>query len=428
MGDFFKVKALGGSVKAEVIGGATTFLAMSYIIFVNPATLAQAGMDKNALITVTIVGCMVGTLASAFLTNFPLATGPGLGLSAFFTYSLVLGKGIPWQTALGLVFLSSCIYFLLSIGGIRKKIVAAIPTSLQIAVTVGIGLFISFIGLRSMGVISDHPVTLVSLTSFTPKITIAVFSLIVIFVLEAKKIAGSMLIGILLATVLGVIIGDVKIPASLISMPPSMEPTLFKLDILSALKITFIGPIFSFLFVNMFDGIGMLIASSKSLGRVNQKGEINDLGKLMQVDVGTTLFGSLLGTSPLCYFVESTAGIAAGAKTGLASLVTGLLFALTLFFAPVIGMVPSYAIGAPLVMVGVFMFTNVRELDFNNFKTLVPAFLTILLMPITYSISVGLSFGFLSYIFIHLLSGDFKKINGWLLFIGALSILNIITL
>ncbi len=425
---FFKVQERGSSIKKEIIGGVTTFLAMSYIIFVNPSILAEAGMDKGALITVTIIGCAIGTLAAALIANVPLATGPGMGLNAFFTYSLVLGRGIPWETALGIVFLSSVIYLILSLGGIRQKIANAIPHSLQVAVTIGIGFFITFIGLKSLGFIVTSPATLVTLGKFTPTLIVGLVGLIVIFILETKNVNGAMLIGIATATILGIIIGDVKMPTAVMSAPPSMTPIFLKLNIIDALKLTLVGPIFSFLFVNMFDGLGTLIACSKALGRVKPNGEVENLGTLMQIDVGTTMAGSLMGTSTLCFFVESSSGIAAGAKTGLASVVTAILFVLSLFFAPLIGVVPAYATAGPLIMVGVFMFKNIHELDLKNFKTLIPAFLTIILMPLTYSISVGLSFGFLSYIVIHILTGETKKVNAWLFFIGVLSVINLCTM
>lgn len=425
---YFKLEENGTTVKREVIGGITTFLAMAYIIFVNPSILSLAGMDKGALITVTIVGCALGTLAAAFIANVPLATGPGMGLNAFFTFSLVMGKNIPWETALGIVFISSVIYLFLSLGGIREKIANAIPHTLQVAVTVGIGLFIAFIGLKSLGFIVAHPATFVTLGKFTPTLLVGLLGLVVIFLLEAKGVTGAMLIGIAVATVGGILIGDVKLPAQLISLPPSMAPVFLKLDILGALKVSLMGPIFTFLFVNMFDGLGMLIAVSKSMGRIDKDGNIKNLGTMMQIDVGTTMVGSLMGTSTLCYFAESASGIAAGARTGLASVVTGCLFILALLFAPVIGVVPAYATAGPLIMVGVFMFKNIQELDYSNFKTLIPAFLTILLMPLTYSISVGLSFGFLSYILIHLFTGEREKVNSWLLFIGILSAINLATL
>lgn len=424
--NYFKISERGSTVKQEVIGGITTFLAMSYIIFVNPAILGDAGMDRGALITVTCLASALATLLSGVWANAPFALAPGMGLNAFFTYTLVLGKGVPWQTALGIVFISGFFFLILSIGGIREKIANAIPLPLKIAVGGGIGMFITLIGLKNMGVVVANDATLVALGPITTTVLIGVAGLIVSMVLEIERVKGGMLIGILVSTILAFITGNVDIPSQFISMPPSAAPIAMKLDIVGALKLSLIGPIFSFMFVDLFDTLGTLISCSKQMGMVDEKGHIQGLGKMLYTDVSATIAGAMMGTSTVTTFVESAAGVAIGARTGLASVVTALMFIGALFFAPIVGVVPAYATAPALIIVGGYMFKNVKDLDFTDMKSLFPAFIIIVAMPLTYSISIGLSLGFLAYILLHLLTGDFKKINFTLLFIGALCFVNLI--
>lgn len=424
--NYFKISERGSTVKQEVIGGITTFLAMSYIIFVNPAILGDAGMDRGALITVTCLASALATLLSGVWANAPFALAPGMGLNAFFTYTLVLGKGVPWQTALGIVFISGFFFLILSIGGIREKIANAIPLPLKIAVGGGIGMFITLIGLKNMGVVVANDATLVALGSITTTVLIGVAGLIVSMVLEIERVKGGMLIGILVSTILAFITGNVDVPSQFISMPPSAAPIAMKLDIIGAFKLSLIGPIFSFMFVDLFDTLGTLISCSKQMGMVDEKGHIQGLGKMLYTDVSATIAGAMMGTSTVTTFVESAAGVAIGARTGLASVVTALMFIGALFFAPIVGVVPAYATAPALIIVGGYMFKNVKDLDFTDMKSLFPAFIIIVAMPLTYSISIGLSLGFLAYILLHLLTGDFKKINFTLLFIGALCFVNLI--
>lgn len=424
--NYFKISERGSTVKQEVIGGITTFLAMSYIIFVNPAILGDAGMDRGALITVTCLASALATLLSGVWANAPFALAPGMGLNAFFTYTLVLGKGVPWQTALGIVFISGFFFLILSIGGIREKIANAIPLPLKIAVGGGIGMFITLIGLKNMGVVVANDATLVALGPITTTVLIGVAGLIVSMVLEIERVKGGMLIGILVSTILAFITGNVDVPSQIISMPPSAAPIAMKLDIIGAFKLSLIGPIFSFMFVDLFDTLGTLISCSKQMGMVDEKGHIQGLGKMLYTDVSATIAGAMMGTSTVTTFVESAAGVAIGARTGLASVVTALMFIGALFFAPIVGVVPAYATAPALIIVGGYMFKNVKDLDFTDMKSLFPAFIIIVAMPLTYSISIGLSLGFLAYILLHLLTGDFKKINFTLLFIGALCFVNLI--
>lgn len=424
--NYFKISERGSTVKQEIIGGITTFLAMSYIIFVNPAILGDAGMDRGALITVTCLASALATLLSGVWANAPFALAPGMGLNAFFTYTLVLGKGVPWQTALGIVFISGFFFLILSIGGIREKIANAIPLPLKIAVGGGIGMFITLIGLKNMGVVVANDATLVALGPITTTVLIGVVGLIVSMVLEIERVKGGMLIGILVSTILAFITGNVDVPSQFISMPPSAAPIAMKLDIIGAFKLSLIGPIFSFMFVDLFDTLGTLISCSKQMGMVDEKGHIQGLGKMLYTDVSATIAGAMMGTSTVTTFVESAAGVAVGARTGFASVITALMFIGALFFSPIVGVVPAYATAPALIIVGGYMFKNVKDLDFTDMKSLFPAFIIIVAMPLTYSISIGLSLGFLAYILLHLLTGDFKKINFTLLFIGALCFVNLI--
>ena len=426
MEKIFKIEERGSSVRTEVIAGVTTFLAMAYIIFVNPAILSMAGMDKGALITVTCLATAIGTFLSAFLGNVPIAMAPGMGLNAFFTFTLVMGKGIPWQDALGVVFLSGTFFFILAASGLREKLANAIPAPITTASTAGIGLFIAFIGLKNMGIIVADPATLVALGKFTLPVVLSVVGLILMAIFDMKKIRGGILISIVIVTILGILCGLVSMPEGIISMPPSIEPIAFKLNIWGAFKLSLFGSIFSFMFIDLFDSLGFLIACYKEIGLVDKDGHYEGLGKMMFADVSSTIIGAFLGTSTVTTFGESAAGIAAGAKTGLASFVTGILFLLALLITPLVGIVPMFAAAPSLVMVGVFMFKSVKDLDLQDIKIAVPAFITIIFMPLTYSISIGLSFGFISYIIMHAVAREWHKINLILWIIGALSVVNIV--
>lgn len=421
----FGYTSRGSNIKTEVIGGITTFLTMAYIVFVNPAILSDAGMDKGALITVTILATAIGTLIFAFLGNAPFALAPGMGLNAFFTYSLVLGQGVSWQQALGVVFISGMVFLILAVRGIRKYIADAIPKELSIASASGIGLFLAFIGLKNMGVIVGDDSTLVALGEFTPTVLIALLGLALMFIFEVKKVKGGILISIVITTIISIATGHVELPTAIVSAPPSIEPVAFKLDILGALKFSLIGPIFSFMFIDMFDSLAFLISCSKQMGLEDKNGKIIGLSRMLYADVTSTLIGSLLGTSTVTTFGESAAGIAAGARTGLASVVTAILFLLTLLFTPLLGAVPSYAAAPALVMVGVFMFSSIKEVNFEDSKIAVSAFITILLMPLTYSIAIGLCFGFISYILMHIVTKEINKISFTLWIIGLLSVINL---
>lgn len=418
----FKIKERNSSVKQEILGGIATFVTMSYIIFVNPAILSSTGMDKSALITVTCIATAIGTFLSAFLANMPIALAPAMGLNAFFTYTLVKGQGVSWEVALGVVFLSGVFYLLLTLTGIRRQIAHAIPKPISIAATVGIGLFITFIGFRGMNLIVASPATIVALGDFTPEVALSLFGLFLIVFFDVKKIKGGILFSILITTVLGIFLGMVELPKAIVSIPPSMAPVAFKLDILGALKWSLAGSIFSFLFIDLFNSLAFIIACGKQIGLEDSEGRIKNIDKMLYSDSIATVTGALMGTSTISTFSESTVGIALGAKTGLASVATGLLFILALFFTPIVTIVPLFIASPALVIVGVYMFRNIVNMEFTDMKLAVPCFLTIVLMPLTYNIVIGLSFGFISYIIMHVIAKEYKKIKPILWIIGALSV------
>ncbi|SMO51109.1 NCS2 family permease [Gracilimonas mengyeensis] len=410
----------------EVAAGFTTFLTMSYILLVNPMILGDAGMDFDAVLTATGLAACFGTLLMAFWVKAPLAMAPGMGLNAFFAYTLVVGEGISWQTALGVVFISGVVFLVLTLAGIREKIVNAIPLSLRLAIPAGIGLFITFIGFQNMGLIVPDEATMLALGSFGPELLLGLVGLLIIVMLESKKIKGSILIGIVVTTALAIITGHVHWDGSFFSMPPSPAPVAFELDVLGALQWGLVGAVFSFMFVDLFDSVGTLVACSYEADMVEEDGSIHKIDTMLEADAAATVFGSLMGTSTTTTYIESASGIEDGGRTGLTALVTALLFLAALFFSPLIALVPDYATAPALVVVGVFMFRNIRQIPLDDWGDLVPAFLAIILMPLTYSISLGLTFGFLAWIFLKIGSGKFSEI-GWVMWIvGILSAINLV--
>ena len=418
----FKISERQSSFKQEIFGGIATFVTMSYIIFVNPSVLSSTGMDKNALITVTCLATAIGTLLSAFVANMPIALAPAMGLNAFFAYSIVQGQGVSWEIALGVVFLSGCFYLLLTITGIRKQIASAIPVPISLAASVGIGLFITFIGFRGMNIIVANPATLVALGKFTPEVALSLFCLFLMIFFDVKKIQGGILFSIIITTVIGIALGMVKLPTAILSMPPSIAPIAMKLDIMGAFKWSLAGAIFSFLFIDLFNSLAFVIACCKQLGLEESDGRIKNINQMLYADSIATLTGALMGTSTISTFSESTVGITAGAKTGFASVITALLFVLALFFTPIVTIVPLFIAAPALVMVGIYMFKNIIHMDFSDMKIAIPSFLTIVLMPLSYNIVIGLSFGFISYIIMHVIENEHKKISPILWIIGILSV------
>ncbi|MGL5189962.1 MAG: NCS2 family permease, partial [Cetobacterium sp.] len=409
----------------EIIAGITTFLTMAYIIFVNPSILSMTGMDKGALITVTCLASAIGTAITAFWVNAPLAMAPGMGLNAFFTFTLVLGNGATWEQALGVVFISGVIFLALTFSGLREKIIDAIPAEIRLAVGAGIGLFIAFIGMQGMGLIVSNPATVVALGKFNLNVVLGLVGFAIMGFLEMKKVKGGILIGIVATTVLGIIFGAVQLPSQIISMPPSPAPIALKLDVLGAIKPIFLGSIFSFMFVDLFDSLGTIMACAHEAEMIDEKGKIKNVSKILEADAIATVIGSLLGTSTTTTFVESASGIAVGGRTGLTALTTAILFAISLFFSPIIGVVPAFATAPALILVGVYMFKNLLDIDFHNIEVAIPCFLIIIMMPLTYSISIGISFGFISYILVCLFGGKITHVKPIMWAIGFFSVVEL---
>jgi len=419
---YFSLKDKGTNLRVEVVAGATTFLTMAYIIFSQPNILSPTGMDKDALIAVTCIVSAIATIITGFLANAPIAMAPGMGLNAFFAYLVVSGK-MDWPTALGVVFLSGLFFLILTVLGLRKRIVEAIPASLISAIAVGIGLFITFMGLADLGIVVSDAITIVSAGPITSTVLIGLVGLLVMIYLEAKKIRGALLIGILVSTILAAIFGKIELPQRLVSFDISISPIALKLDILGALKWGFFGSIFTLMFIDMFDSIGTLVACCHQAGMVDKNNRIKGLDRLLGIDAIATMVGALFGTSTTTSYAESAAGIEQGGRSGLTSIVTGILFFLALFFIPVVRIVPEYATAPALIMVGLFMMKEVKRIDFTNIEEAFPAFIIMVMIALSYSISTGLAFGFVSYTVIKLVSGKARDIKPAMWIIALLCLL-----
>jgi AGZA family xanthine/uracil permease-like MFS transporter len=417
LSDYFKLKEHGTDVRTEIIAGFTTFITMSYIIFVNPLFLADAGIPHEAAVGATIIASAFATILMGIYANFPVALAPGMGLNAFFTYTIVIGMGIPWETALGAVFISGIIFLILTISNIRQAIIHAVPQSLRSAIGAGIGLFIATIGLRNAGLIVSNPDTLVTLGDLSdPSVQLVLFGLVFTGFLITKKIRGAFLIGVITTTLIAMIfnLNDARLPtsaANIIGTPPSIAPTLLKLDIAGALKVGLITVIFSFTFVDLFDTIGTFMGVTNKAGLMREDGHVPGMGRALTCDAIGTIFGAVVGTSTTTSYIESASGIEEGGRTGLTSLVTGILFLAALFFTPLVTSVPGIATAPILVLVGVLMIGDIRNINFDDFTEAFPAFLTIVLMPLTSSIAQGIAFGFTGYAIVKTLAGRTREVG-----------------
>ncbi len=430
------------NVKTEILAGITTFITMAYIMFVNPIILKEAGMDAGAVFVATCLSAAIGTFMMAFYANYPFAQAPGMGLNAFFTYTVVLTMGYTWQQALAAVFFSGIIFILITLFGIREMIVDAIPMSLKYAVSGGIGLFIAFIGLKNAGIIVANQATYIGFGDLTnPGTLLAIAGLFITAILMSRNIKGSILLGILITTVLGLFTGIVKLPSdfSIIKMPPSLAPTFFKLDIKGLLgigeNIGFISlvtsvlyVVLSFAFVDLFDTIGTFIGTGSKAGMLDENGKMPNMKKGLMADAIATTIGSLLGTSTVTTYVESAAGIAEGGRTGLTAFVTGILFLVALFFSPIALLVPTEATAPALIIVGVLMMGSIKKISFEDFTEAMPAFLTIIAMPFTFSIANGIAAGLVAYPIVKIASGKAKEIHPIVYVLAILFILRFITL
>ncbi len=400
-------------IRKEFIAGIITFLTMSYILIVNPMILGSTGMDKAALFTATALASALGTLFMALIAKIPIAQAPGMGLNSFFAATVVMTMGYSWQFALTAVFIEGIIFLILTFFNVREIIVNSIPQTLKNAIPVGIGLFITFIGLQNAGIIVQNPHTMVTLGSFADKgVWVALLGLFLIGVLLARNIHGAILIGILAATIFGLFVGITKLPEGhLVSLPPSIIPVFAQFEWAHIFTFDMLIVVFTFLFVNLFDTIGTLIGVASKAGLIDEKGNFPQVKKALFADALGTTCGAILGTSTVTSYVESAAGVAAGGRTYLTSLSTAIMFLLALFFAPVFLMVPAQATAPALIIVGLFMLSSVVKINFNDFTESIPAFLTMVMMPFAYSIAQGIIFGMLGYVFIKVLAGKHKDIK-----------------
>jgi adenine/guanine/hypoxanthine permease len=404
--------------RTEMLAGLTTFITMAYIIFVNPAILSETGMPIAAVTAATCLCAAFGSLLMGTLANYPLALAPGMGLNAYFTYTVVKGMGVPWQTALGAVFFSGVIFLLLTIGGIRQRLLAAIPYQLHAAVAGGIGLFIAFIGLRNAGLIVPSSATVVTLGDLhKPATLLAIFGIVLIAILQAFRVRASMLIGVLGTTLMGILCRQVHWQPMSFS-PLAIRATAFHLDLRGALHMNALEIIFVFLFVDLFDNIGTLVAVTERAGLISEDHTIPRLDRIFFADATATVVGSLAGTSTVTSYIESAAGVAAGGRTGVTAIMTGLLFLLAIFVAPVVGAIPSFATSPALILVGALMVASAARIDWDEPRVAIPAFLTLLTIPLTYSIATGLSFGIVSFAVLELATGRGRR-QHWMLYLLA---------
>ncbi|MFO3716686.1 MULTISPECIES: NCS2 family permease [Anaerococcus] len=409
----FKLREHGTDQKTEIMAGITTFMTMSYILAVNPTILSDAGMDAGAVFSATIIASVIAMLIMAFYANMPFGLSAGMGLNAFFTYTVVMQMGMSWQFALTAVFLEGIIFIILSFTGVREALFNAIPINLKKAVSVAIGLFIALIGLLNAGIVGVGDISLQLGNIASKEGFVFFFALIIMVVLTAKNVKGALLWGILASTVISLFLGVSSLPEgnAIVSMPPSIAPVAFKLDFSNIFSFEMFSVLFSFLFVDIFDTLGTLTGVATKANMLDEDGNLPDGSKALLADaVGTTL-GSLLGTSTITTFVESSAGVAEGGRTGLTTLSTAVCFAIAAFFFPLFSIIPTQATSAALVVVGLFMLSTVVEINFSDITEAFPAFMTILMMPATYSIAEGISFGMISYAGIKLLTGRGKEVS-----------------
>ncbi len=420
----FKIKESGSTVHTEIMAGITTFMTMGYIIFVNPNIMTNAGMPFDAVMVATCLASAFATLLMAFLANYPIGLSTGMGLNAFFAFSVVLTMKISWQVALAAIFVEGIIFILLTLTKIRETIVNSIPKTLKIAIASGIGFFIALIGFAGCGIVVANPATILSVGDLTSKpALVAMFGFAVIIALECHHVKGAVLWGILASTIVAIPAGLTKMPSSLVSMPPSIAPIFFKLDFSLLGTATFWGIVFTFFFVDFFDTVGTLIGVTTRAGMLDENGHLPRVNRALMADAVGTVAGSILGVSTVTSFVESASGVEQGGRTGLTSLTVAVLFLLAIFFSPLVSMVPSAATAPALVMVGIYMMMSMRDLDFSDFSNVIPAAIAIFIMPFTYSIGTGIEFATITFLVTKLLAGKSKEISPVLWLLGVLFIL-----
>jgi len=421
LGKYFNFDKHQTNLRIEIIAGVTTFMTMAYILVVNPAILSETGMDSGALFVATALAAIVGTLVMAFYAKLPFGLAPGMGLNAFFAYSVVIGMGYSWQFALTAVFIEGLIFIVLTLFNVREAIVNAIPINMKSAVSVGIGLFIALIGLNKAGIIVAGEGTIVALGDMASHSAyLAALGILLIGLMLVFRIRGAILIGIIANTLVGIPLGVTNIPDnfSLVSAPPSLEPIFFKMNFSRIFTLDMLIVLFTFLFVDMFDTVGTLIGVGTKANMINKQGKMPNIKKALFADAIGTTAGAIFGTSTTTTYIESASGVAEGGRTGMTALTIAGLFTLALFFAPIFTIIPNAATAPALVIVGLFMMTPIKKIDFEDYTEAIPAFLTIIMMPLAYSIAEGIVFGLLSYVVLKVVSGKFKDVN-WVMVVLA---------
>jgi AGZA family xanthine/uracil permease-like MFS transporter len=407
----FKLKSNNTTFKKEILAGFTTFITMAYIIFVNPQMMADSGMDYGASFVGTCIAAAIACFAMGIYSNWPVGLAPGMGLNAFFTYSVVGEMGYSWEVALGAVFLAGVLFVIMSVTPLRRWMLDSIPMNLRIAMGSGVGLFIGFIGLKNGGIIVANEATFVSLGNFMQIETLlSAIGFLLISILANRKIAGAIIIGVFTVTILGIFFNLVQFQG-LISYPPSIAPIFLKLDILGALDLAMISVIISFLFVNLFDTAGTLFGVATRAKLIDKSGDVLNLDKALKADSSASVIGSFLGCAPVTSYVESSAGVEAGGRTGLTAVVVGLLFLVAIFFSPLASIVPAYATSGALIYVAILMLSGMEKLDWSDLSELLPALIIIILIPLTFSIANGIALGFIAYVVMKISSGDIKKVS-----------------
>ena len=413
---YFEFDRLGTNWRTEILAGVTTFVTMAYIVFVNPSILHETGMPVAAVMAATCLCAAFGSILMGALARYPIALAPGMGLNAYFTYTVVKAMGIPWPTALGSVFLSGIAFLLLTATGIRQLIIAAIPAELYAAVAVGIGLFIAFVGFRNSGIVVASPATLVTMGNLRqPSTALAIFGLLLIAILLAWRVRAALLLGILGTTVAGIVLGLVKWQPQSLDLS-AISATAFHLDIPAALHIGLLDIVFVFLFVDLFDNVGTLVAVGKKAGLFDSAGRIPRVNRILFADASATVVGSLAGTSTVVSYIESAAGVVAGGRTGITSITTGLLFFVALFIAPVVGAIPTAATAPALIIVGSMMAIHAVEIPWSEPVVAIPSFLTILAIPLTFSIANGLALGFTAWTILKVARGEWRSVS-WVVYV-----------
>ncbi|TCO75260.1 AGZA family xanthine/uracil permease-like MFS transporter [Marinisporobacter balticus] len=408
----FKLTQHNTDIKTEIMAGITTFMTMAYIIIVNPLIMGETGMDQGAIFTATCLSAAVATLIMAFLANYPFVLAPGMGLNAFFAYTVVLGMGYSWEFALTAVFIEGIIFIILTFFNIREAIINVMPMNIKNAVSVGIGLFIAFIGLANAGIVVANPATKVSLGDMgNPIALVAIIGLIITGILLAKNVKGALLIGIIATTIIGVPFGVTSMPTGFVSAPPSLAPIAFKLDFKNIFSMDMLVIMFTFLFVDLFDTLGTLVGVASKADMLDKDGKLPKAKQALFADAVGTTFGALMGTSTVTTYVESASGVAVGGRTGLTAFTSGVLFLLALLFSPIIRIIPAAATAPALILVGLFMMSPIKKIDLDDFTEAIPAFLTIIMMPLAYSIAEGITFGILAYVFLKMLTGRTKELS-----------------